>query len=79
MASGDLNENVISNLIDMYAPIDSLGVGSDLSTSRDDPVMGGVYKLVAVKLYPGSRIRKNKTQNNIQDQDKFRKANLSWS
>jgi len=50
MATGDLNENVISNLVDMHAPIDSFGVGTDLSTSRDDPVMGGVYKLVAVKL-----------------------------
>jgi nicotinate phosphoribosyltransferase len=50
MATGDLNENVISDLVNMHAPIDSFGVGTDLSTSRDDPVMGGVYKLVAVKL-----------------------------
>ncbi len=65
MATGDLNENVIGNLIDMHAPIDSFGVGTDLSTSRDDPVMGGVYKLVAVKQYPASGIRKSSVYNKI--------------
>lgn len=65
MATGDLNENVISNLVDMHAPIDSFGVGTELSTSRDDPAMGGVYKLVAVKEYPASGIRKNSVRNKI--------------
>jgi len=50
MASGDLNEYQIHHLIRKGAPIDSFGVGSELTTSRDDPVMGGVYKLVAVKI-----------------------------
>ncbi|HEY7080950.1 MAG TPA: nicotinate phosphoribosyltransferase [Nitrososphaeraceae archaeon] len=65
MATGDLNENVISNLVDMHAPIDSFGVGTDLSTSRDDPVMGGVYKLVAVKLSHTSEIGKDSVHNKI--------------
>ena len=48
MASGDLDEHVIRALVDRGAPIDSFGVGTELSTSRDDPAMNGVYKLVAV-------------------------------
>jgi nicotinate phosphoribosyltransferase len=50
MASGDLNEYHIHHLIRKGAPIDSFGVGSELTTSRDDPVMSGVYKLVAVRI-----------------------------
>jgi nicotinate phosphoribosyltransferase len=61
MATGDLNEYVISDLIDMHAPIDSFGVGTELSTSRDDPVMNGVYKLVAVKLHQVLEIGKKKS------------------
>ena len=37
MASGDLNEYIIRDLVDRGAPIDSFGVGTGLSTSRDDP------------------------------------------
>ena len=61
MATGDLNEYVIRDLIDIHAPIDSFGVGTELSTSRDDPVMNGVYKLVAVKLHQVSEIGKKKS------------------
>jgi nicotinate phosphoribosyltransferase len=50
MASGDLNEYVIKDLVGKGAPIDIFGVGTELSTSRDDPAMNGVYKLVAVKV-----------------------------
>lgn len=50
MVSGDLNEQSISKLLANGAPIDSFGVGTELSTSRDDPTMNGVYKLVAVKI-----------------------------
>jgi nicotinate phosphoribosyltransferase len=55
MASGDLNEYLIHNLVNRGAPIDSFGVGTELSTSRDDPAMNGVYKLVAIKV-PSSPI-----------------------
>ncbi len=50
MVSGDLNEQSISKLLTSGAPIDCFGVGTELSTSRDDPTMNGIYKLVAVKV-----------------------------
>ena len=50
MASGDLNEYLIRELIDKGAPIDLFAVGTELVTSRDDPAMNGVYKLVAMRL-----------------------------
>ncbi len=57
-ASGDLNEERIVALLDGEAPIDAFGVGTELSTSADAPVVNGVYKLVAIsggriKLSPG--------------------------
>jgi nicotinate phosphoribosyltransferase len=48
-ASGDLNEFKIAELIAAAAPIDLFGVGTDLSTSRDAPALGGVYKLVEIE------------------------------
>ncbi len=53
LASGDLNEFRISELLAAGAPIDSFGVGTDLSTSRDAPALGGVYKLVEVEMPNG--------------------------
>jgi nicotinate phosphoribosyltransferase len=50
MASGNLNEHLILDLVNKGAPIDYFGVGTELSTSRDDPAIDGVYKLVAVKI-----------------------------
>jgi nicotinate phosphoribosyltransferase len=46
-ASGDLAEDRIAALVAAEAPIDLWGVGTDLGTSRDSPVLNGVYKLVA--------------------------------
>jgi nicotinate phosphoribosyltransferase len=46
-ASGDLEESRIARLVAAEAPIDIWGVGTDLGTSRDSPVVDGVYKLVA--------------------------------
>jgi len=54
MASGNLDENAIKKLIAHSAPIDCFGVGTELSTSRDDPALDGVYKLVAVKYKPAA-------------------------
>jgi nicotinate phosphoribosyltransferase len=50
MASGDLNEYLIKELMDKGAPIDLFAVGTELVTSRDDPAMNGVYKLVAMRI-----------------------------
>lgn len=47
VVSGDLEEHQIAQLTAAGAPIDTFGVGTDLGTSRDSPVVNGVYKLVA--------------------------------
>jgi nicotinate phosphoribosyltransferase len=47
--SGDLNEFLLDDLTARGAPIDGFGVGTELVTSRDDPALSGIYKLVAVK------------------------------
>jgi nicotinate phosphoribosyltransferase len=49
LASGDLNEWSIAKLIQSGAPIDSFGVGTDLTTVRDAPALGVVYKLVELR------------------------------
>jgi len=46
IVSGDLDEHRIAELVSSAAPIDSFGVGTSISTVRDAPALGGVYKLV---------------------------------
>ncbi|HEV2352214.1 MAG TPA: nicotinate phosphoribosyltransferase [Terriglobia bacterium] len=46
VASGDLNEYRVDELVARGAPIDLFGVGTELATSRDVPALGVVYKLV---------------------------------
>jgi nicotinate phosphoribosyltransferase len=47
VASGDLEEQRIAELCREGVPIDVWGVGTELGTSRDSPVVNGVYKIVA--------------------------------
>jgi nicotinate phosphoribosyltransferase len=54
VASGDLEELQIAQLVAAGAPIDTWGVGTELGTSRDAPALGGVYKLVADATAGGS-------------------------
>jgi nicotinate phosphoribosyltransferase len=54
-ASGDLEEGRIARLVAAGAPVDLWGVGTDLGTSRDSPVVNGVYKLVADRRGAGWR------------------------
>lgn len=49
VASGDLNEYRIKKLLERGAPIDSFGVGTQMSTSADAPFLGGIYKLVELE------------------------------
>jgi nicotinate phosphoribosyltransferase len=73
MATGDLNEYIIRDLVKRGALIDSFGVGTELSTSRDDPSMNGVYKLVAIKIPPQlpPKSYTSSKHNNIDDDSKI--------
>jgi nicotinate phosphoribosyltransferase len=50
MASGDLDEYKIQEIVASGAPIDVFGVGTELATSGDAPSMSTVYKLVEVDI-----------------------------
>ena len=60
MASGDLDEFKITELLAKGAPVDLFGVGTELSTSRDEPALGGVYKLVQLDGKPKMKLSQEK-------------------
>jgi nicotinate phosphoribosyltransferase len=49
MASGDLDEYRIRDLVSAGAPIDAFGVGTQLATSADAPVLSAIYKMVELE------------------------------
>ncbi|GAH00297.1 unnamed protein product, partial [marine sediment metagenome] len=60
VASSDLNEYKIRELLEKNAPIDAFGVGTELATSRDDPAIPGVYKLIEYNHKPKIKISEDK-------------------
>jgi nicotinate phosphoribosyltransferase len=50
MASGDLDEYRIRELVNAGAPIDAFGVGTQLATSADAPALSAVYKMVELEI-----------------------------
>lgn len=58
VASNDLNAYKIEDLLDnKKAPIDTFGVGTEMSCSKDAPTLGVVYKLVEVGIDLEPRIK----------------------
>ncbi|MFW9818287.1 MAG: nicotinate phosphoribosyltransferase [Candidatus Thorarchaeota archaeon] len=60
VASSDLNEYKIKEIVDNNTPIDAFGVGTELATSRDDPSIAGVYKLIEYNGIPKIKISEEK-------------------
>ena len=60
LASGDLDEHRIAELVRAGAPVDAFGVGTQLGTSADAPSLGAVYKLVEDEGGPRMKLSEGK-------------------
>lgn len=63
-ASNSLDENIIRDMIQQGACVDTFGVGERLITASSDPVFGGVYKLAAVEV-EGTIVPRIKVSENV--------------
>ena len=60
LASGDLDEHRIAELVQSAAPIDAFGVGTRMGTSADRPWLTTVYKLVEDHTGPKLKLSEGK-------------------
>jgi nicotinate phosphoribosyltransferase len=65
VASSDLDEYLIRDLNAQGAKIDLWGVGTKLATAYDQPALGGVYKLTAIRDRQGHWQAKLKLSNDL--------------
>ena len=65
-ASNSLDEYLVRDLILQGARVDSFGIGENMITAKSDPVIGGVYKLAAVKEDDGSYTPKIKVSESME-------------
>lgn len=49
LASNELDEHIINSLNQQNAAVGTFGIGTNLVTGKDQPALGGVYKLTAVR------------------------------
>ena len=49
MATNDLDEHRLAELVEAGAPIDAFGVGTQLATSADAPALPAIYKMVELQ------------------------------
>jgi nicotinate phosphoribosyltransferase len=61
LASGDLDEYRVAQLVAAGAPIDGFGIGTRMGTSDDAPSLGVVYKLVADDRGPKLKLSEGKS------------------
>jgi nicotinate phosphoribosyltransferase len=71
LASNNLDEGLIASLKAQGARIDAWGVGTKLVTAYDEPALGGVYKLTAIRDEDDQR-----WDYRIKVSEQFRKASI---
>jgi nicotinate phosphoribosyltransferase len=59
VVSNQLDELVITSLLQQNAPIDAFGVGTSLATGMQDAALDGVYKLAVIRDKPTMKVSEN--------------------